>query len=104
MGLFRQQGIDFPNRQSGGSQRVAVVAAVKRVQKGAVVSHKSYLGGGGAGVYAQIAVSTVGGQIPGCHPMPAVAPLKSVIFVLGGKQRLHPFHFKFHFNFRGKFL
>ena len=73
------------------AKRASVVAAVKGVQQGAVLTDQGSLGGGGTGVDAEIAVSLVGGRDLSCARCTGVMALGKRVIVLLVRQRAVPY-------------
>ena len=85
-----------------GSQRTAVIIAVKMVQQGAVFADKRHLCSGGTGVDAQIAVSLISGDIRFPDIVAFVASGKFGVSLFIFKERFHPVNLKIHLNAVGE--
>ena len=98
MGILRKKTVNLLDSPDGGLQGASVIAAVKRVEKLAVLAHQGRLGGGASGVDAQETVSLIGLEIAPCHLMAAVALLELGVLMLGRKKRLHAGHLEIHLD------
>ncbi len=94
--------IDFLNGPDRGFQRASVIVVIERIKERAVLTHQSCLGGGGACVDSQKAVSFIGFQISGDYVILLLTSGKCVIILPGREKRLHTCYFKFHLNGRGE--
>ena len=63
MGILWKNAVDLLDRTDGCLKRASVIIAVEGVKQGSVLTYKSSLGGGGACIDTQIAVSVILGKI-----------------------------------------
>ena len=87
-----------------GGKRASVIVTVERIKKSAVFAYKSDFCRCRTGINSKVTVSTVGSKVSGFHVVTVVAGKEGLVFFLTGKQRFHTCNFKFHMNFRGKFV
>ena len=79
-----------------------MVVVIEPVKELSVLAHQGHLGGRGAGVDPQIAVSFVGSQISGLYLVAVVALAEGIVVRLVHKQRLHALNFEVHLDAVGK--
>ena len=98
MCIFRQETVDLLDGTDGGSQRIAVIIAVKRVEQCPVFSHKCCLGSCGTGIDTQIAVSFISGKLAFFYFICALPFMESIVILLGGEKGFHTGNFKIQLN------
>ena len=79
---FGKQAVDFRDRRNSSPDRAAVIVAVKRVEKRAVLADEGQLGSRGTGIDAEEAVSAVFGQVSALYTGLFVAAAELVVFLL----------------------
>ena len=79
------QGGQFP---LNAVQRLSLIGSVELVQQLVVFRQQHDLGGGGAGIDAQIRLAGIGAVVAPCHIMGGVAFLKPLVFLRIAEQRL----------------
>ena len=102
IGLFGNDIVYLLHCADCGSQRTAVIIAVKMVQQGSVFADKRHLCSGGTGVDAQIAVSLISGDIRFPDIVAFVASGKFGVSLFIFKERFHPVNLKIHLNAVGE--
>ncbi len=95
---LRQQLMDFFQRKCCRRQGVAVVAAIKGIQQGAVFADERDFRGRRTRVDAQKAVPLVRRKVFGQDMVFPMAFAEFIVICPICEQRFHPFHFKFHFD------
>ena len=93
--VLREQGIDLLDRRDHSLQRIAVVVGVEGIEQFTVLRHESCLGGRGAGIDPEEAVAGIGLQISRLYIVLFLAADEFIIFLPGGKERIHAGHFEF---------
>ena len=78
----RKQTVQLCHRRDGSPDGAAVIVAVKRIEKRAVLPDQGKLGGGGAGIDSQKAFSVILGQVRSLHSRLFVAAAELVILFL----------------------
>ena len=80
--LSGKQAVDFRDRRNSSPDGAAVIVAVKRVQKRAVLADQGQLGCRGTRVDSQEAVSAVSGQVGALYTGLFMAAAELVVFLL----------------------
>ena len=98
VGILWKNAVDLLDRTDGCLKRASVIIAVEGVKQGSVLTYKSCLGGGGACINTQIAVSVILGKIALLYLIGTLTLIKGLIVFLRGKKRLHTFYLEIQFD------
>ena len=98
MGILRQETVDLLNGTDGGSQRISVIIAVKRVEQRSVFSNKCRLGGCGTGIDTQITVPFISGKLAFFYFVCTLPFMESIVILLRGEKGFHTGNLKIKFN------
>ena len=98
VGILWKNAVDLLDRTDGCLKRASVIIAVEGVKQGPVLTYKSSLGGGGACIDTQIAVSVILGKIALLYLIGTLTLIKCLIVFLRGKKRLHTFYLEIQFD------
>ena len=83
-----QVGVQGGQLPLNAVQRLPLIGSVELVQQLVVFRQQHDLGGGGAGIDAQIRLAGIGAVVAPCHVMGGVAFLKPLVFLRIAEQRL----------------
>ena len=95
-GVRGQKAADLRHGGDGRQQGAAVIIAVEGIEQASVLADQGQLGGRGAGVDPQEAVSVVVRQVGAPDAGLLVAAAESVVVLLGGEKGIHAADLKFH--------
>ena len=98
VGILWKNAVDLLDGTDGSFKRASVIIAVEGVKQSSVLTYKSSLGGGGACIDTQIAVSVTLGKVALLYLIGTLTLIKCLIVFLCGKKRLHTFHLEIQFD------
>ena len=99
-----QQAVDLRHGRNRSPDRAAVIIAVKRVKEGAVLADQGKLGGRGAGIDSQEAVSVVIGEVRALYAGLLMAAAEFIVLLLRGEKRIHAPDLELHVQLSGETL
>ena len=92
--IIRKQLVDFLNGADSGFQRITVIVAVKRIEKGSVLTDQCSLGSCGTCIDSQEAFALICRKVAGFYLVGTLAVMESLIIFFCCKKRLHTFYFE----------
>ena len=98
VGILWKNAVDLLDGTDGSFKRASVIIAVEGVKQSSVLTYKSSLGGGGACIDTQIAVSVTLGKVALLYLIGTLTLIKCLIVFLRSKKRLHTFHLEIQFD------